>query len=783
MSIKSYVLFKNNSIYGPYSEGLIREKVEAKDISLNHYLYNLSTNQWELLGNIEIFGDLKPICPEFVMQLNKPHLLISNREGISGPYLYDEIEKKINLKELGLFDYIFISGLNRWKTLEDLGDFNHLLMQKESIINFSNSMQELEDKIKLFKQGQTLPHEEKSLQSNLKSMLSENENDNNSELPSLPENFSETEQVSDTLINHTLHEELKFKVILLENEIVKINSSTSLKEEFEKKANIYKEEIKLLKSQLKQFNNQSVKQNKANEQTLEINQQQKDQIKLLAEDKSALENRLGKKNNELALFKEKNSFSAINEEHQEEIEAKIKKQEKEIIKNSSIIENNNLKYETLLRKAETIKEKFFKQKENIITMREAYIKISNQLKKAQELLAQSNSNQEVETLTQNNQHLENQINDLQQKYDQLVEQLENEKKKISNSTDQDEIITALKNEQEKSQMLLQQFKTEIVDLNQKLEDADNTVDDIKTSTLILPEGMPFTSSETSNETSNESVQIEPQLEVEDSQDQPYEENILLDPVDEDFPEDQETEAGLQIDDLLMLDLENENDQEIQNFNLTDEEIAAVDDNFIEAREDIYIGETFEVNNNQIWQINGKGKELYSFEMIYKLLKNKEIDKKVNAQKITSKRPGWHPLGEYFEFSSRPIRKKETVDGRFITKYYVKRQDFRAKILSKCIITINNKKINGICSSISTGGSFIELDSIDENIFLLEKVAQITIEDMNSTSLTTDFIIRNIKQESPMGIGIQFKELTPKQLSLITDYVQDYIGEIDHKESA
>ncbi|MFT6070513.1 MAG: hypothetical protein ACJAT2_003195 [Bacteriovoracaceae bacterium] len=196
----------------------------------------------------------------------------------------------------------------------------------------------------------------------------------------------------------------------------------------------------------------------------------------------------------------------------------------------------------------------------------------------------------------------------------------------------------------------------------------------------------------------------------------------------------------------------------------------------EARElSVLIGDSFEIDNSPHWYIEtaGEVKGPFSFHDMKSLQKYGKINLDTPVKKKTD--AFWNTVGQDYELTANVITHTENINGTEVFRYFVNRSDYRAPFHGAATIEINGQEITGFCTSLSVGGSFLELPKLDLDIMNKGGVATLRI---NSGTLTQDLvapvIMRNFSHEKPCGIGLQFQSLDDEQRNIIISYVSSYL---------
>lgn len=188
-----------------------------------------------------------------------------------------------------------------------------------------------------------------------------------------------------------------------------------------------------------------------------------------------------------------------------------------------------------------------------------------------------------------------------------------------------------------------------------------------------------------------------------------------------------------------------------------------------------IGDSFEIDNSPQWfiEVDGEVKGPFSFHDLKSLQKFNKIDEDTPVKKRSA--TFWTTVGQDFEMSANLITHSENRDGKEIFRYFVNRSDYRAPFHGPATIQINGYEFSGFCTSLSSGGAFIELPELDREVMQSGEPASIRL---CAGTLSQDFeaevIQRNFSDNQPCGIGLEFKDLDEDQKNIILDYVCSYL---------
>lgn len=196
--------------------------------------------------------------------------------------------------------------------------------------------------------------------------------------------------------------------------------------------------------------------------------------------------------------------------------------------------------------------------------------------------------------------------------------------------------------------------------------------------------------------------------------------------------------------------------------LSDEELARL------------TGDLFEIDSGPHWYYKD-GKEEhgpYTFEEMLQMHEENQIDGKTM---IRGNSGNWKALDHTYEFSTPYQFSVRQLDGKIIKTYYLKRTSVRAPFYDIASLQLDGQEIRGYCTSLSSGGCFIELGRQEMAKIALGSVIKIEIQSqVLKGTIQLDAKIVNSSSNRPRGIGLSFVEPSEESLSIINAYVQHFL---------
>jgi hypothetical protein len=186
-----------------------------------------------------------------------------------------------------------------------------------------------------------------------------------------------------------------------------------------------------------------------------------------------------------------------------------------------------------------------------------------------------------------------------------------------------------------------------------------------------------------------------------------------------------------------------------------------------------IGDSYEVENESIWTVeleDGKKSGPHPFSVVYDMKEDGKIGRETRVKKAGQ---GYKTCSDIFELSTRVFTHGEGDERRF----FIKRNSVRVPYYELISFEMNGNEYKGYCTSISTGGIFIELTSIKEDEYKIDSKGRVffprgAIE--NPFNCVAQ--IKNISHSKPKGIGLMFIELPEKAKDDILNYVNTYLNQ-------
>ncbi len=195
-----------------------------------------------------------------------------------------------------------------------------------------------------------------------------------------------------------------------------------------------------------------------------------------------------------------------------------------------------------------------------------------------------------------------------------------------------------------------------------------------------------------------------------------------------------------------------------------------------------IGEVFEIIDTPEWYLKREGKALgpYTFSYLYGLYKNEDIGRKALIKKEGDR--VFNRIGEVYEFNTKVFTRVEKIDGETLSRYFVRRADFRIPFYEVVEISFGDHKWKGHCTNLSIGGGFIEFGSLPKELAMNAVVRfKLNSNTLNQT-IEAQAIIKNIQSERSAGVGCAFLDLSPEDKKTIADYVESFLAQEESKAS-
>jgi hypothetical protein len=184
------------------------------------------------------------------------------------------------------------------------------------------------------------------------------------------------------------------------------------------------------------------------------------------------------------------------------------------------------------------------------------------------------------------------------------------------------------------------------------------------------------------------------------------------------------------------------------------------------------GSGFEISNKEEWYIKFGDDEIgpLKFTDASKMIKDSKVSKSDYIRKIHEKK--WQKISEVYEYNVKTTLKTvQTSEGQ-VEKIFVTRSSPRVTYYSMCAIESNQKVINGVCSSISAGGCFIETNgskfTVGQRIIVTIKPGAIPI------TIKAHAEVSAILEKKPKGLGIKFIEISINAKKEIEGFVDKFL---------
>ena len=184
-----------------------------------------------------------------------------------------------------------------------------------------------------------------------------------------------------------------------------------------------------------------------------------------------------------------------------------------------------------------------------------------------------------------------------------------------------------------------------------------------------------------------------------------------------------------------------------------------------------IGDSFEVPNTSIWSIQNSDKVVtgpITFSEIYHMKINGELDGDVKIKKGSDP---YKSKADIFELSVPVLTHGEGEDIR----YFINRTSMRVPFYELITFEVNGVEHRGYCTSLSVGGVFLELTSLNDE-FALDKKGRVLF---SAGAIDNPFQcvaqIKNVSESRPKGLGLMFVDLPDQAKTDIEFYINNYIN--------
>jgi FtsZ-binding cell division protein ZapB len=185
-----------------------------------------------------------------------------------------------------------------------------------------------------------------------------------------------------------------------------------------------------------------------------------------------------------------------------------------------------------------------------------------------------------------------------------------------------------------------------------------------------------------------------------------------------------------------------------------------------------VGDSYEVQNEAIWYYGDKSNEQgpFTFEQMLEYKSNKTINDKT---KIRQEGKAFaHPMAEVFELCIN-VTVFKTNAGH--NRYFIKRDSYRAPFYEIITLEIDGKEFKGYCTSLSTGGAFVEFTKLDKDLMISDATARISFKHGTLSEGFSNIVsIKNISNQKPRGLGLMFEDLDAKKKKIILEYVNGFL---------
>jgi hypothetical protein len=186
-----------------------------------------------------------------------------------------------------------------------------------------------------------------------------------------------------------------------------------------------------------------------------------------------------------------------------------------------------------------------------------------------------------------------------------------------------------------------------------------------------------------------------------------------------------------------------------------------------------IGDSYEVENDLAWTVqfeDGMKTGPHSYATVYDMKESGEITQDTRVKKAGE---GFKTCKDIFELSTRVFVYGEGESRRF----FIKRNSVRVPYYELITFEMGGNEIKGYCTSISSGGIFIELTSVKEEDFKINDKGRVLFP---KGALENPFNcvaqIKNISLDRPKGIGLMFIDLPEKAGDDILNFVNSYLNQ-------
>jgi len=224
--------------------------------------------------------------------------------------------------------------------------------------------------------------------------------------------------------------------------------------------------------------------------------------------------------------------------------------------------------------------------------------------------------------------------------------------------------------------------------------------------------------------------------------------------------EQEKTVQLKVDLAKLRDIEKPLELSLAKTNEHEEELSRL------------IGDSFEVENQAVWTIQdneGQKSGPHSFSKVYDMKEAGEFGEDFRFKKEGE---AFKPRGDIFELCV-PVTTHGEGESR---RFFVKRNSVRVPFYELITFEMGGEEFRGYCTSLSSGGVFIELNNVDESLLKMNDKGRVLFP---SGALANPFNcvaqIKNISTNKPKGIGLMFVDLSDNAREDVLTYVNNFLN--------
>ncbi|WP_127713934.1 PilZ domain-containing protein [Halobacteriovorax sp. HLS] len=185
-----------------------------------------------------------------------------------------------------------------------------------------------------------------------------------------------------------------------------------------------------------------------------------------------------------------------------------------------------------------------------------------------------------------------------------------------------------------------------------------------------------------------------------------------------------------------------------------------------------IGDSYEVENDAIWTVqfeDGMKSGPHPFSVVYDMKEKGEITPTTRVKKAGD---GFKNCADIFELSTRVFTHGEDENRRF----FIKRNSVRVPYYELITFEMGGNEFKGYCTSISSGGIFIELSNVKSDDLKVKNKGRVLFP---AGAIDRPFNcvaqIMNVSESRPKGIGLMFIDLPEAAKEDILNYVNTYLN--------